>query len=225
VTRNDQVFEIRTPNGAYLCCVTGTLRTAVLAIYERLGHALAVLRAHSSDDPEDPLVTGYFDHEGTRLIQRYLYSSSGVEFENWEDAENRAHGWLPGEHWKIGAQFMPLSPPGSIVGRAVLQVDPCALPALDVARESGIRRAHYYGFTVDVIPIKLAEYPYSTANFVVRSGNGKESALVPIHAMYENLQQAMEAALSQAEGMIDSGAFSNPIPEALRDAIPDNSAV
>jgi hypothetical protein len=206
---NHQEFEIRTLSGNVLCTVTGTLRTAVLAVCERLSHTFSVLRAHAVDDPEHPLVAGYFDHEGKRLIDRYLYSSSGIEFENWEDA-GYADQWLPGEQWKMGHQFLPVPPEGGMVARANLRVDPTSLPAVDAARESGARHAHYGRYKIEALPVRLAGYRYWGASFVVRSDVDQESAPMTIHACYQDQRQAIEDALSHARSAIDAGAFSKP---------------
>lgn len=206
---NDQLFNIRAEDGVLVCSVSGPLRTAVVAVHERLSHDLALLRAYASENHECPVVAGYFDHAGRRIIRRYLYSSSGVEFENWADAERHAHGRLPGRHWEIGAQFMPLPPQGGMVGYALLQVDPYALPSVDAARESGIRFSHYGGYIIEVTSIKLAGNRYWTASFVVRSENGSESVPMSVAAMYEDPERAMGTALEHAELAIDNGAFPN----------------
>jgi hypothetical protein len=204
---NYQNFEIRTLSGKVLCSVTGTLRTAVLAVCEHLSHTFAVLKAHAVDDPENPLVAGYFDHEGKRLIDRYLFSKSGIEFENWEDA-SYSDKWLPGRQWKLGDQFFPIPPEGGMVARARLQVEPTSLHAVDAARESGARHAYYGGCKIEALPVKLAGYQYWGASFVLRSDVDQESAPMTIHAYYQDQRQAIEDALSHARSAIDAGAFS-----------------
>jgi hypothetical protein len=210
---NYQEFEIRTLSGNVLCSVTGTLRTAVLAVYERLSHTFAVLRAHAVDDPEHPLVAGYFDHEGKRLIDRYLYPSSGIEFENWQDA-GYADNWLPGNQWKMGAQFTPNPPEGGMAARASLQVDPNALSAVDAARESGARHAHYRGYRIEVAPApaRFTANQCWMASFIVRWDGDHQSAPIAIHATYQDQRQAIEDGLSHARCAIDAGCFSKPTP-------------
>jgi hypothetical protein len=210
ISMNYQTFEIRTPTGSVVCTVAGTLRTAVTAVCQRLSHTHAVLSAYPNGHTKHPLVTGYFDRESKRRIDRYLLSTSGVEFKNWEDAEENSHGLLPGDQWKIRAQFRPFCGPGEIVGHATLQAEPSALPAVDAARESGIQRTHYGRHVIDVMPIKLLGNQYWTANFVVLNGMGEASAPNAIHAMYEDQQRAIEAALSNAISAIDGGSFAEP---------------
>jgi hypothetical protein len=60
------------------------------------------------------------------------------------------------------------------------------------------------------MPIKLLGNQYWTANLVVLDGTGEASAPNAIHAMYEDQQREMEAALSYAISAIDAGRFAKP---------------
>jgi hypothetical protein len=209
-------FEIRTLDGEFVCSLSGRLRDLVFEIHRRLGPVHQALSALAGGSGSNATLTVYHYPQGPVQTVRYLLSNSGDEFENWADAERHADGWLPGEQWRIGAQFLPFPTPGGIVGHAILEADPSALPAIDFARESGTRRAHYGHYSVDVKSWKLAGYSHWAASFELRSEDGRKSDPLNIGAMYENRDDAISAAFSHAETMIDNGITLQPVTPGVR---------
>jgi hypothetical protein len=112
----------------------------------------------------------------------------------------------------MGHQFLPVPLEGGMVARASLQVDPITLKAVDAARESGARHAHYAGFKIEALPVLLAGYRFWMPSFTVRAnGDHEPSDPIAIPAHYRDREQAMEQALSHARSAIDAGTFQKPV--------------
>jgi hypothetical protein len=53
--------------------------------------------------------------------------------------------------------------------------------------------------------IKLQGWPGWTANLFIEDENGRKMGPLAIHASYDNTERAVDAALLQAESLIDGG--------------------
>jgi hypothetical protein len=196
-------FELRTAERG-LQKVTGRLRDAVLAVQRSLSMSTAVVSAYSVESPSLPIVQGYMDGAGRIRIHRNLDSDSGTEFENWSDARRHGDGTLPGGGWRIN-WFVHQTAPSGLAGEAVLAVEPHELAEIDFARESGGRQLHYGSFIVTALPIRLQGWPGWTANLFIEDESGRKMGPLAIHASYNSTERAADAALLQAESVIDGG--------------------
>jgi hypothetical protein len=195
-------FQIGTPDRP-LSKIRGHLRDAAIEIHSSLSMVNAVISATLAGESQ-PILTGYMDGSGKTLIYRYLNSGSGIEFENWVDAYRQPNRSLPEGNWNI-RRFTYAAPPSGIVGDAVLTVLPHNLPVVDFALESCAQRKHYGAYIVDAFPIRTAEAPGWTANFVIRDVQARTLGPIGIHAYYEESDSAVGTALAHAETMIDGG--------------------
>ena len=202
-------FQFRTPERT-LTTLKGTLRDAVIEIYRLLNVRDAVVSACLSEEPSQPLVTGYLDGAGQIRVYRYLTSGNGTEFENWYDASRQQIRSLPEDGWRI-TRFVCAAPPSGVLGEALMAVAPYELPRVDFAQESGGRRRHYSSYIIDAMPIKPPDAPGWTAHYVIKDEGGRTLDPIGIHTYYENAERAVETALSHAETMIDNGVT---LPEA-----------
>jgi len=196
-------FELRTPQQT-LETVTGRLRDVILAVHRSLTMSTAVVSAYLIDGPSQPIVQGTIDGAGRIQIHRNLTAESGTEFENWSDANQNGKATLPGGGWKI-AWFVHAVAPSGLTGIAILTVEPHKLTEIDFARETGGRQLHYRRFTVTVLPIKLQGWPGWTANLFIEDENSRKIGPLAIHASYDGRERAVEAALAQAQSLIDGG--------------------
>jgi hypothetical protein len=203
-------FQIRTPERA-LAVIRGSLRDAVIEIHRSLSMVNAVMSAVLTEGQSQPTLTGYMDGSGQILVYRYLTSGVGTEFENWFDADRQTSRSLPEGAWEI-RRFLGIAPPSGVLGEAALTVAPHELPTVDFAQESGARRKHYGKYIIDAIPLKVAGSPGWTAQFVIKDKDGRAPGPIGIHAYYENSDQAIEMAISQAETTIDSGVTLPEVP-------------